>query len=829
MVIRNTVILAILCFINLKAQDSLEIANADRYYEKFFVTDIKSISPSGKHIILFNSNQYGKEEYKIFNTITQHSDTILKGMQYYFLKDDQLVIQDLQRVRFKNLQKKAHTDVEGHFVVRPLQSKNAVLLFSKKDRILAKYDASGKKEWNHSGIELYEMDKNETIVISCSDRRISKTDLLTGQTKSVALDEPIAKLQITDKSIIAFITHKNNIRLKTWNRELEHYKEYRLNVPDQFIYSAGRPSELMLKDDEYLSVPLEIELKNNVKKKDFEPVISYTSDRKSFGSKTTIGIYNVRLLEWQWQPSGDEEDEIQIPLNQKGDYILASRDENLSNSTNPMFNIHLILNYGLKQYDIGKGRPFKNNYHWDASSKTLVFFKDQEWWFYSVKTGLTKTLFKSRGQQMVNERYNGLNDQPIAEVFPTKEKSKIIISGASDLFMVDLQTLKVKPLTNGEKDNKVFRVLKSKGSGFNNDLGHTIDFKDGIILKVQDQTNYHSGFALLDNKLQTVIYGPENYTDLVVNEHCLFAVSQFYQQPLKVTSISQAKPKVIFDNKTLVKEGLGDLQMKLLQYKTGLGSSNVALLYPINYDPSKSYPMVVNIYERKTKDLLYYSIPDLRSTDGFNMMHYVNHGYFVMLPDLQYEVGNVPARMIESLEASVEKVLEEENIDRNNIGIVGMSFGGYEAGLALSNCKLFKTGSVGVMMSNLVSMSLSQTPILSEPNYERIENEQVGMNVSLFDDWARYVDQSPVYHLKNVNVPIMLWTGSLDDNVPPAQIKEYFFGLKRLRKKAVLLEYPLEGHSMDHTKAKQDLSIKTWQWMEHFLKARPAANWITPM
>ncbi|RZM27774.1 MAG: hypothetical protein EOO88_11455 [Pedobacter sp.] len=219
MVIRNTVFLIVLCFMNLKAQDSLEIANTHRFYEKSFVTEIKSISPSGKHIILLNSNQYGKEEYKIFNTITQRSDTILKGMKYYFLKDDQLVVQDLKRVRFQNLKKEEHSDIEGHFVVRPLQSKNAVLLFSKKDRVLAKYDTFGKKDWNHFAIAQYEIDRDETIVISCSDDSLSKTDILTGRTKSIALDEPISKLQITDKLIVALIAHKKSIRLKTGKKQ----------------------------------------------------------------------------------------------------------------------------------------------------------------------------------------------------------------------------------------------------------------------------------------------------------------------------------------------------------------------------------------------------------------------------------------------------------------------------------------------------------------------------------------------------------------------------------------------------------------------------------
>ncbi|WP_317174722.1 alpha/beta hydrolase family protein [Chryseobacterium antibioticum] len=58
--------------------------------------------------------------------------------------------------------------------------------------------------------------------------------------------------------------------------------------------------------------------------------------------------------------------------------------------------------------------------------------------------------------------------------------------------------------------------------------------------------------------------------------------------------------------------------------------------------------------------------------------------------------------------------------------------------------------------------------------------------------------------------PIMLWTSLKDNNVSPAQTRSYFLGLKRLGKGAVLLEYPLEGHSMIGSESSRDLNVRTW-------------------
>jgi len=99
----------------------------------------------------------------------------------------------------------------------------------------------------------------------------------------------------------------------------------------------------------------------------------------------------------------------------------------------------------------------------------------------------------------------------------------------------------------------------------------------------------------------------------------------------------------------------------------------------------------------------------------------------------------------------------------------------------------------------------------------------------LFDNWQNYVDNSPIYYLKNVKVPMLIWAGLKDNNVSPEQSKMFFLGMKRLQKKAVILEYYNETHTIGLKENQLDLNLRIWQWFDYYLKNRLAANWILPI
>lgn len=149
----------------------------------------------------------------------------------------------------------------------------------------------------------------------------------------------------------------------------------------------------------------------------------------------------------------------------------------------------------------------------------------------------------------------------------------------------------------------------------------------------------------------------------------------------------------------------------------------------------------------------------------------------------------------------------------------------------MGKTNLFETALIGVPIVDIPRKYLSEFKIYNynQADYAREERQQTRMNSSLFDNWQGYLEASPIYHVKKVQKPILLWGGADDPNVLSDQVRSFFYGLTRLNKKAIYLNYVNEGHNIIEKAKRQDLNYKAWQWMEHFLKGKPAADWIKPL
>lgn len=104
------------------------------------------------------------------------------------------------------------------------------------------------------------------------------------------------------------------------------------------------------------------------------------------------------------------------------------------------------------------------------------------------------------------------------------------------------------------------------------------------------------------------------------------------------------KPQAIYTtvgsvNKKLYQSNIHDQDIKaakqeILHYKNSFGASVKGILYyPMNFDPSGKYPMVLSIYEVQSKNASMYLYPHF-SEIGINVRSLIDNGYFVFLPDV---------------------------------------------------------------------------------------------------------------------------------------------------------------------------------------------------
>jgi dipeptidyl aminopeptidase/acylaminoacyl peptidase len=95
--------------------------------------------------------------------------------------------------------------------------------------------------------------------------------------------------------------------------------------------------------------------------------------------------------------------------------------------------------------------------------------------------------------------------------------------------------------------------------------------------------------------------------------------------------------------------------------------------------------------------------------------------------------------------------------------------------------------------------------------------------------WERpdlYIENSPVLKADKVTTPLLMMNNKADSDVPFPQGVEMFTALRRLGKKAWMLQYDGEDH-MVFDNAAQDLTIRMTQFFDHYLKGAPAPRWMT--
>src|SRR5690606_31619782 len=148
--------------------------------------------------------------------------------------------------------------------------------------------------------------------------------------------------------------------------------------------------------------------------------------------------------------------------------------------------------------------------------------------------------------------------------------------------------------------------------------------------------------------------------------------------------------------------------------------------------------------------------------------------YFVLLPDIHYEITQVGMSAVKCVESSVKKALTLGNIDKNKIGLIGHSFGGYETAYIITQSSLFKAAVAGAGVYDLTSFNFDIFKMTGQPEIMRSENIPFRMKNHYYESPENYLKNSPIHHFSKVNTPLLVWSGKNDLNVNPQQSIEGF-------------------------------------------------------
>ena len=361
---------------------------------------------------------------------------------------------------------------------------------------------------------------------------------------------------------------------------------------------------------------------------------------------------------------------------------------------------------------------------------------------------------------------------------------------------------------------------------------HHLCFTKPVMIKLFNQDQNITSYVLW-NKGKTEIVVPPSTRRiqfLIYNKSYYYFswIEEDYNLTPRVVFKKRGEKEFILYQSNKADKVILSLRQEIISYIDNEGSLLKGILfYPLNYDSSQQYPMVVHIYEmqrtlsNKFPNLSYYE------DAGFNIRLMLEKGYFVYLPDILIHGNDGPGLdAIDCVNKALDALAGNTAIDQQRIGLIGFSFGGYETDFIATHSKRFAAYVSGAGHSDIIWAYHAFNYNFLFPDYVRIEAHQYKMVVSFADNKLLYFENNPLFYSKNVHAPVLLWSGLEDENITSDHTMAFYNALRRNKKDVVALFYKGEGHGLQKPQAKYDLTSKILEWFDYFLKDKADAEWI---
>jgi len=277
-----------------------------------------------------------------------------------------------------------------------------------------------------------------------------------------------------------------------------------------------------------------------------------------------------------------------------------------------------------------------------------------------------------------------------------------------------------------------------------------------------------------------------------------------------------------FPNPTPQLEGM---HKEIIKYTRSDGVELSATLYlPPDYDPKRDGPLPTLMWayprEFKSADAASqvsgspYSFARL---NGMSTPIWLAIGYAVLDGPTMPIIGEGDAepndtyveQLVSSAEAAVDEMVRRGISEHGRIAIGGHSYGAFMTANLLTHSDLFATG---IARSGAYNRSLTPFGFQAE---ER----------TFWEAPEVYFTMSPFMNAENINEPILLIHGELDNNSGtfPIQSERYYHSLKGLGKTARLVMLPYESHGY---RARESILHMLWEmeeWLDRYVKAAKPA------
>jgi len=735
--------------------------------------------------------------------------------------------------------KKVGKDTGYHLVIRNLNSGKQDTVKFVKDFIFAKegkrlaYITSGIDSTSGEGVYIIDLESNKISNVFKSDKakyaQLSFSD--SGKNLSFIVDADTTKTQVRPNEL--YFWRDGNKGAKKLVDNISAPKNYLISADGKITFSKDETKlyfglakppivkDTMLLAEEIVNVEVwtynepqlytvqEIELKNDLKKS-FETVIHLNNDK----------LIQLATLKFPNDEIGNEGNAAFALVNASMPYELESQWTGQN-----------ARDYAIVNINTGETTKILNNMAGrvmlSPNGKYAYGFDPVQREWFTVNLASKKVKKLTSGKVF----YDELNDSPdhpnsYGLAGWTTNDAAIIIYDRYDIWEFNPDNGQSRKLTTGRDQKIVFRYAKTDTEE------RFIPTNKDWLLTNFNEINKYSGYYKLNAKTlngEQLIMEPYSYSTPVKareSEKVIFTRESFIEFPNIHYSDLNFKNPVVISNANPQQKDYNWGTAELIKWTSLDGIELTGMLIkPENFDPNKKYPLLVNFYERSSDDLNNHRSPAY-GRSSINYSFYASRGYVIFNPDIQYRIGYPGESAFNCVIPGVTSLIEKGFIDKDNIGVQGHSWGGYQIAYLVTKTDIFKAAESGAPVANMISAYGGirwWTGLSRQFQYEHTQSRIGG---TPWEYPARYTENSPIFNMDKINTPLLIMHNDADGHVPWYQGIEFFTALRRLGKPSWFLNYNEEPHWPVKYQNRKDFNIRMAQFFDYYLKGGLKPVWM---
>ncbi len=301
------------------------------------------------------------------------------------------------------------------------------------------------------------------------------------------------------------------------------------------------------------------------------------------------------------------------------------------------------------------------------------------------------------------------------------------------------------------------------------------------------------------------------------------------QYPEIYTSALPATSPVALTHMSSQLASLALAKREVVHWKSGDGAAVEGILWkPADFDPHKKYPLLVIIHGGPTG----IDTPGIAGDRNYPAERFVAKGALILRPNYRGSAGygekfrslnvrNLGVGDYADVISGVDALIAQGFVDKDRVGAMGWSEGGYISAFITTSSNRFKAVSVGAGISDWMTYYANTdiTPftaqyLASQPWADR--------------DPEVYRKTSPISYISHAQTPTLIQQGSLDRRVPVANSFELRQALEDHGIPVKMVLYDGFGHPVNKPKQQRAVLEENENWFNHYIFGDPLAPALTP-